>query len=172
VLAIPRGATIRGTVVDVKKAGRLGGSADLGLRLTSLDMGGQSYPLDCDLFNVRGPNKTGHTVSNAIGGALMGALIGGAVGGGGGAAIGAAAGGATGTAASAATPGPQVWIPAEAMIDFHLNSPLTVTPVSRGEARRLAGNVPPGPQQRPTLYRRGYPYGYPPPPGNYAPNPY
>lgn len=172
VLAIPRGATIRGTVVDVKKAGRLGGSADLGLRLTSLDMGGQSYPLDCDLFNVRGPNKTEHTVSNAIGGALMGALIGGAVGGGGGAAIGAAAGGATGTAASAATPGPQVWIPAEAMIDFHLNSPLTVTPVSRGEARRLAGNVPPGPQQRPTLYRRGYPYGYPPPPGNYAPNPY
>jgi hypothetical protein len=51
-------------------------------------------------------------------------------------------------------------------MDFHLNTPLTVTPVSRTEALRLAANAPP-PSQRPTLYRRGYyayPYGYPPPP--------
>lgn len=164
VLAIPRGATIRGEVVDQKNAGTLGGSAELGLKIENLDLGGKSYALDSTPFEVKGPNKAGRTVGNAIGGALFGAIIGGAVGGGGGAAIGAAAGGVGGTAASAATPGPRVWIPAEALMDFHLNTPVTVTPVSRWEAQRLASNAPP-PSQRPTLYRRGYyPYGYPPPP--------
>ena len=164
VLAIPRGATVRGEVTDAKKAGALGGSPELGLKIESLELAGHSYALDSSPYEVKGPNKTGHTVGNAIGGALFGALIGGAVGGGGGAAIGAAAGGVGGTAASAATPGPRVWIPAEALMDFHLNTPLTVTPVSSWEAQRLAANAPP-PAQRPTLYRRGYyPYGYPPPP--------
>jgi hypothetical protein len=172
VLAIPRGATIHGEVVDVKKSGALGGSPELALKLDSLDLGGKSYALDSDAFSVKGPNKAGRTVGNAFGGAILGAIIGGAVGGGGGAAIGAGAGAVGGTAASAATPGPQVWIPAEALMDFHLNNPLTVTPVSSQEAMRLAANAPP-PSQRPTLYRRGYyPYGYPPPPpppGYYRP---
>lgn len=164
VLAVPRGATIRGEVTDAKSAGALGGSAQLGLKIDTLELGGQSYALDSNPFEVKGPNKAGRTAGNAIGGALFGALIGGAVGGGGGAAIGAAAGGVGGTAASAATPGPRVWIPAESLMDFHLNAPLTVTPVSSWEAQRLASNAPP-PAQRPTLYRRGYyPYGYPPPP--------
>jgi hypothetical protein len=166
VLAVPRGATIRGEVVDAKQAGVVSGSAELALRLDALELGGHEYPLDSAPFEVKSPSKTGRTVSSAIGGALFGALVGGAVGGGGGAAIGAAAGGAGGTAASAASPGPRVWIPAEALMDFHLNTPLTVTPVSHSEAMRLAQNAPPL-SQRPTLYRRGYyayPYGYPPPP--------
>jgi len=114
---------------------------------------------------VESPNKAGRTVGNAFGGAVLGAIIGGAVGGGGGAAIGAGAGAVGGTAASAATPGPRVWIPSEALMDFHLNAPLTVAPVSPAEAQRMAANAGPAPQDRPTLYRRGpYPYGYPPPP--------
>jgi hypothetical protein len=164
VLAIPRGATIHGQVLDVKQSGPLGGSPELALKLESLELGGASYELASDPFSVKGPNKAGRTVGNAFGGAILGAIIGGAVGGGGGAAIGAGAGAVGGTAASAATPGPQVWIPAEALMDFHLSAPLTVTPVSRMEAMRLAANAPP-PSQRPTLYRRPYyPYGYPPPP--------
>jgi hypothetical protein len=166
VLAIPRGATVRGQVINVKKSGALGGSPELGLTIESLDLGGQSYQLASDPFEVKGPNKAGRTAGNAFGGALLGAIIGGAVGGGGGAAIGAGAGAVGGTAASAATPGPRVWIPAEALMDFHLNAPVTVTPVSAQEAQRLASNAPP-PSQRPTLYRRGpypYRYGYPPPP--------
>jgi len=173
VLAIPRGATIHGQVIDVKQAGALGGSPELALRLDTLDLGGTSYALPSDPFSVKGPNKAGRTVGNAFGGAILGAIIGGAVGGGGGAAIGAGAGAVGGTAASAATPGPQVWIPAEALMDFHLNAPVTVQPVSSQEAQRLAANAPP-PSQRPTLYRRAYyPYGYypypppPPPPGYY-----
>jgi hypothetical protein len=158
VLAIPRGATVHGVVTEARKAGDLGGSPELALRLTSLDLGGQSYPLDTDQFKVKGPNKAGHTVGSAIGGGILGTIIGCAVGRGFGCAVGAGAGVAAGTAASAATPGPGIWIPAEARVDFHLKSPLTVTPVNAQEAARLSQGLYQG---GPNLYRRGYyPYGY------------
>jgi hypothetical protein len=162
-LAIPRGATVHGVVTKSKSAGELSGTPMLALRLTSLDLGGQSYPVQSDEFKVCGPNKTAHTAGNVIGGALLGALIGGAAGGGGGAAIGAAAGGTVGTAASAAG-NPRAWIPAEALVTFHLNAPLTVNPVSQEEASRLAQGLYPG---GPSLYRRGY-YGAYYRPGYYA----
>jgi len=161
VLAIPRGATVHGVVAEVKKehAGELGGSSELVLTLTSLDLGGQSYPMDTDGFKVKGPNKAGQTVGNGIGGAIVGAIIGGALGRGEGAAIGAGAGAAAGVGASAASSGPNVWIPAEALVTFHLKTPLTVNPVSAQEAARLAQGLYPG---GPNLYRRGYyPYGSP-----------
>jgi BON domain len=159
VLAIPRGATLHGVVTEVKRvdSGSLGGSSELALTLNSLDLGGQNYPINSDQFKVKGPNKAGRTASNAIGGALLGAIIGGIAGRGEGAAIGAGAGAAAGTVASAATPGPNVWIPAEALVVFHLKAPITVQPVSAQEAARLAQGLYPG---GPTLYRR-YPYGYP-----------
>jgi hypothetical protein len=140
VLAVPRGAIVHGVVTEVKNegSGHLAGSSVLALALTSLDLGGQSYPLDTDQFRVKGPNKAGQTVSNAAGGALIGAIIGCAVGRGAGCAIGAGIGAAGGTAASAASGGPRVWIPAEALVTFHLNSPITVAPVSPQEAARLA----------------------------------
>jgi hypothetical protein len=171
VLAIPRGATVHGVVTEVKKAGELSGSPELALKLTSLDLGGQSYPLDTDQFKVKGPGKGARTANDVVGGAVMGTIIGCIAGRGAGCAIGAGAGAAAGTAAAAATPGPGVWIPAEARVDFHLATPLTVTPVSAREAARLAQGLYPG---GPSLYRRsyyypyaqpyvvGYPYGYPP----------
>ena len=167
VLAIPRGATVHGVITEDKKAGELGGSPVLALRLTSLDLGGQSYQIDSDQFKVKGPNKAGETAGRAVTGGLIGTIIGCAVGRGVGCAVGAGVGVAAGTASSAASSGPGIWIPAEARVDFHLNTPLTVNPVSAQEASRLAqGLVQGGPQ----LYRRGYgpygspyagPYGYP-----------
>jgi len=157
VLAIPRGAVVHGVVVDTKKAGALGGSPELVLKLTSLDLGGQSYPLDSDQFKVRGPNKAGQTVGSAISGGIIGTIIGCAVGRGAGCAIGAGAGVAAGTAASAASSGPGIWIPAESLVTFHLKTPVTVNPVSAQEAARLAQGLYRG---GPSLYRRGYyPYG-------------
>jgi len=159
VLAIPRGATVHGVVTEVKntKSGDLGGSSELALKLTSLDLGGQSYPLDTDQFMVKGPNKAGRTVNSAVSGGILGTIIGCAAGRGVGCAIGAGAGVAAGTAASAASSGPGVWIPSEARVDFHLNTALTVTPVNAQEAARLAQGLYPG---GPNLYRRGY-YGRP-----------
>jgi hypothetical protein len=170
VLAIPRGATIHGVVTEAKRAGQLAGSSELALKLVSLDLGGQSYPLETDQFRVKGPGKGGQTAGNTIGGGLLGAMIGGIAGGGPGAAIGAAAGAGAGVAASAASHGPGIWIPSEARVDFHLAAPLTVNPVNSQEAARLAQGLFQG---GPSLYRRqaypyarpyvvGYPYGYPP----------
>lgn len=165
VMAIPRGATVHGAVVETKRTGELGGRPELGLELTSLDLGGQNYPLQSDLFKVKGPNKAEHTVRKAFDSALLGALIGGFVDRGTGAAIGAAAGAGAGTAAS---PGPGAWIPSEALVDFHLTAPVTLTPVSSQEAARLAQGLYPG---GPSLYQRGfspyagryaYRYAYPP----------
>ncbi|MGD0627770.1 MAG: BON domain-containing protein [Terracidiphilus sp.] len=159
VLALPKGATVHGVVSEAKHvgAGDLGGSSELALKLTSLDLGGQSYPLDSDQFKVKGPNKAGQTVGNAVGGGILGTIIGCAVGRGFGCAVGAGAGVAAGLGASAASSGPQVWIPAEALVTFHLNTPLTVNPVGPQEAARLAQGLYSG---GPNLYRRGpYPYG-------------
>jgi len=158
VLALPKGATVHGVVTGVKKVGSgdLGGSSQLAIQLTSLDLGGQSYPLDTDQFKVKAPNKAGETVRNAVGGGILGTIIGCAVGRGFGCAVGAGAGVAAGTAASAASSGPQAWIPAEALVTFHLNTPLTVNPVGAQEAARLAQGLYQG---GPNLYRRG-PYGY------------
>jgi hypothetical protein len=155
VLAIPRGATVHGVVTEVKQAGQLAGSPELALKLTSLDLGGQSYPLTTDQFKVKGPGKGGRTASDVVGGTMMGTIIGCIAGRGVGCAIGAGAGAAAGTAAAAATPGPGVWIPAEARVDFHLAAPVTVNPVSAQEAARLAQGLFQG---GPTLYRRPYPY--------------
>jgi hypothetical protein len=167
VLAIPRGATVHGVVADVRRSGSgsLTGSNELALQLTSLDLMGQSYPLQSDLFKVKGPGKGERSAANVAGGAILGAIIGGAIGGGTGAAVGAVAGGGTGAAASAASSGPNAWIPAEALVSFHLAVPVTVQPVSQQEAMRLAQGLYPG---GPNLYRRG-PYGYPYRPYPYAP---
>lgn len=166
VLAIPRGATVHGVIADVRhpEQGSLTGSAELALQLTSLELGGRSYPLQSDLFKVKGPGKGERSAGNVVGGAIIGAIIGGAVGRGPGAAIGAAAGGTAGVAASAASSGPGVWIPAEALVSFHLAAPITVDPVSQQEAMRLAQGLYPG---GPSLYRRPAYYG-----GPYRPYPY
>ncbi len=59
-----------------------------------------------------------------------------------------------------------MYLPAEAVVNFHLTAPVTVTPVSPQEAQRLASSA--YPQVRPRGY---YPYGaYPPPPP--PPGPY
>jgi len=180
VLAIPRGAVLHGEVTDSYHPGpgQISGSPVLALELDSLDLGGQTYQIASDEFRVKGPNKAGQTVGNAVGAGVVGTIIGCAVGGGVGCAVGAGAGVAAGTIATSASSGPGVWIPAEALVSFHLAAPLTVNPVSQEEAARLAqGLYSGGPRlyQRPAAapypypYGPRYAYGYPYP---YPPNPY
>jgi hypothetical protein len=162
-LAIPLGATVRGIVIKSKKAGVLTGSPELTLKLVSLDLGGQSYPLYTYQFKAQGTSKTKPTETKIKGGILVGAIVGGVFSGsakGGstdtsravGMATGAAAGAGVGTMVAAATPGPVLSIPAEAQMDFYLASPISVVPVSAKEAARLAQGLHPG---GPVLYVRG-----------------
>ena len=168
-LAVPRGARVHGQVVRSKKSGMLAGSPELTLKLTSLDLGGRSYPLDSYPFHVQGTSKSGATESKALRGAVIGAVVGSMTSGisakGGlvssssspatGMAVDAAIGAGVGTAASAATPGPGLWIPSESEIYFYLAAPVTVTPVSAKDAARLAQGLHSG---GPALYVRGDPH--------------
>ncbi len=177
VIAIPRGAEVTGRVVDVKKAGELKGNASIALQLTSLNLGGNSYPLATDVFDTSSPGKGGYSAGTTVGTAALGAVIGAVAGGGPGAAIGAVAGTGVGLGASAASSGPRSVVPPEALISFHLTSPATVQPLSVQDARGMeASSAPPQrqyPPQRPYAY--GAPVGYPVPPPRvygYAPYPY
>ncbi len=159
-IAIPRGATVQGTVVDARKGGALKGEGELTLQLTNVVLGGKSYPIASDVWSRESGDKTVHTVNSAIGMGALGAIIGGVAGGGAGAAIGAAAGGGVGVASSAASPRGQVMIPPEAILVFHTTAPSTVLTVSQAEMDRLGQGVPAGGGQQ-QLVRR-------PPPGYYG----
>jgi hypothetical protein len=166
-VAIPRGASVQGVVVDSKSSGAISGRGELSLQLTSVSMGGKLYPIASDVWKRSGPDKTGQTVGSAAGLGIVGALIGGIAGRGAGAAIGAGVGAGAGVAASAASPKGQVVIPPEGMVTFNLAQPANVATVSEQEMQRLAYGVPSGQPPRQQLYGRPYPGyypGYPPPP--------
>ncbi|MBW4026559.1 MAG: BON domain-containing protein [Acidobacteria bacterium] len=161
VIAIPRGATVEGEVVDAKASGAFGGKPELALKLTTLNLEGRVYPLASDVWSSQGASKSGYTATNTAGGALVGALLGAFLGGGPGAAFGAVAGGVGGATVSGATAGPRMVLPPEAVLNFHLSAPVTVQPVSYEEAQRLASSVPQ--QQQPQLRRRPVYMAAPPP---------
>ena len=164
-VAIPRGASVQGVVVDSKNSGNLGGKGQLALQLNQVTLSGRTYPVASDEWTQTGRDKTGQTVGNAIGLGAFGALIGAVAGGGPGAGIGAAAGGAAGVGASAASGGARVVIPAEAILTFHLAHPAPVTTVSQAEMDRLGYGVQPAMQMQrrmppPGYYPQPYPYAY------------
>jgi hypothetical protein len=159
-IAIPRGASIQGTVADAHTAGQLKGHGALSLRLTQVTLGGTTYPVATNQWTQQGADKTGNTVGNTVGLGAMGALIGAVAGGSVGAAVGAGAGTIAGLGVSSASKAGEVGIPAEAILSFQLTQPLEMTTVSQAELNRLGSGLPPR-QQQPGLRRRYYP---PPPP--------
>ncbi len=159
-IAIPRGAAVQGTVIDARKAGTLSGRGALSLEINSVTLGGITYPLQTQLWEQHGANKSTTTVDSALGLGALGAIFGGIAGGGAGAAIGAAAGGAVGVAGSASSPSGRVVVPPEAVIAFQLAQPAVVKTVSEQEMARLAYAAGPNPQQ-PQMRRYYSPYyGY------------
>ena len=159
-IAIPRGAAVKGTVVESHKAGDFKGKGELKLQLTQIEMGGTVYPVVTDFWWHQGADKTGNTVGNTVGLGAMGALIGAVAGGGAGAAVGAGIGGVAGLGVSSASGKGEAVLPSEAVVTFHLTQPTDVTTVSQAELNRLASGVPAGMQPR------RYP---PPPPPYYGP---
>jgi hypothetical protein len=126
VIALRRGAPIVGRVAEVHEAAHFKGSALLSLELTEVQRGGQKIPLLTEPYTKEGAGRGKNTAVKAGGGAALGAIIGAIAGGGKGAAIGTVAGGAAGTGVNAVTRGEQVVIPSETMINFQLQSPVTL----------------------------------------------
>jgi hypothetical protein len=161
-VAIPRGATVQGSVVDAKKAGALKGRGELSLGIDNVTLGGQTYPLVTEVWDREGRDKTAGTVNRAIGLGALGALFGAAAGGGSGAAIGAAIGGGAGVASSAASPRGQIVIPPESVLTFRVAQPAPVKTVSEQEMSRLSYAAGPSSQPQQRRMRRYYSpyYGY------------
>ena len=168
-IAIPRGAQVMGAVVDARGPGKLKGRPELALQLTGLNVANTHYPMSSHVWARGGPGKGGQSAANIGGGAVMGALVGGAFGRGPGALLGGLIGGLGGAGVSSLSSGPRIIVPAESILTFYLNEPLTVREPTAGQVRMLGSQVPPaayGP--RPRGY---YAPGYPPPPGPIAPPP-
>lgn len=126
-LAIPRGTRVTGRVVDAKDATHFSGSALLSVELTQITLKGRDIPVSTSAFTEQGKGRGKNTAEKAGGGAALGAIIGAIAGGGKGAAIGAATGGGVGAGVNGVTRGEQVKIPAETLINFKLQSPVSVT---------------------------------------------
>jgi hypothetical protein len=131
-VAIPSGYDVQGHVVDVKSAGKFAGKSELVLQLDRISVGGKSYSIQTDQYRREGSSRGKNTAEKVGAGAAIGAIIGGIAGGGKGAGIGAAAGGGLGGGVQAATKGQQIKLPSETVLNFTLQSPLTVTQVDEG----------------------------------------
>ena len=126
VIAVPHGSAVMGRIVDAKEAAHFKGAAMLSIELTELTARGKQVTLVTDTYTKEAAGRGKNTAEKAGGGAGLGAIIGALAGGGKGAAIGAIAGGAAGTGVNAATRGQQAVIPTETLINFRLQSPVTL----------------------------------------------
>lgn len=130
---IPQGCDVTGVVTDAKKAGKFKGGASLNLVLDSVAVRGHKYNIVTELFAKETQGKGKRTTGMVAGGAGVGGAIGGLAGGGKGAAIGALAGAAAGTIGSL-TGNRDIELPAESVLTFKLDQPLTLKPESgKGE---------------------------------------
>ena len=134
-LAIPRGSAVELIV-------RRGENRELYLDLESINMNGKWYGVDAAKRAIGGGNridssigKNQETAERVGGGALIGSILGAIIGGGKGAAIGAAAGAGVGAATQLQVHGEFVRVPAESLITFRLDSPLTLGWKHRGQDR-------------------------------------
>jgi len=131
-IAVPAGYDVTGQIVNAKSAGRFAGQSVLALELTRLAINGKSYDLHTNQYTREGSSRGKQTAAKVGGGAALGAIIGALAGGGKGAAIGATVGAGAGTGVSAATKGQQIKLPAETVLNFQLQTPITVAATSEG----------------------------------------
>ena len=121
-----RGSLIKGRIAYAKESGKLTGQSQLILELMELVANGKTYPLRTSDYSELGSSRGNRTAATVGGTAALGAIIGAIAGGGKGAAIGAASGAAVGTGVQVITKGQVLRIPAETVLEFRLQSPLTV----------------------------------------------
>src|SRR5579864_150038 len=149
VIAVPHGSAVMGRIVDAREAAHFKGAALLSIELTQLTARGRQLTLVTDTYTKQAAGRGKNTAEKAGGGAALGSIIGALAGGGKGAAIGAIAGAGAGTGVNAATRGQQVVIPTETLINFRLQSPVTLTVTIPPNGDQDNGGV-----QDPQLQRR------------------
>jgi len=126
VVAIPAGAGVSGTVVNVKSPGKFKGEGILSIALTAINIRGVSRTVQTSTYTQTVKGKGKRTAVAVGGGTGGGALIGGIAGGGKGALIGGLVGAGAGTAGAAFTGNKELEIPAESAVTFKLSHSITV----------------------------------------------
>lgn len=139
--AVPAGVEVVGHLVEVKSAGKFKGQSDVVMQLDSLSFSGRTYNLQTDQYSKKGSSRGKNTAEKVGAGAAIGGIIGAIAGGGKGAAIGAAAGAGVGGGVQAATKGQQIKLPAETVLNFTLQQPVTVVqaPAANNNRQKLQG---------------------------------
>jgi hypothetical protein len=176
-----RGQAQTGRVSQVKKGGHGSGRSQLGLDLPRLTLAdGEKLTLHTELYQTSA-GASSHGRDAAVVGSTtgIGALIGGIVGRGVGAVIGAGVGATAGIIGVISGPGKPAVVPAETVLSFQLQSPVTIStdnnqyafqPVKQSDYESHSTENRPRmrrPGAPPPRYNGpyGYPYGsYPPPP--------
>ncbi len=133
---VPAGSDVIGHIVDLSSSGKFTGSSALVLQLDSLSSGGKTYNIQTDQYKKEGSGRGKNTAEKVGGGAVLGGIIGALAGGGKGAAIGATVGAGAGGGVQAASKAPQIKIPAETIMAFTLQAPVTVIKAANPNANR------------------------------------
>jgi hypothetical protein len=160
-VALPRGTTLEGRIVDAQQAGRVKGVAEMSLALSQVHLpSGDTAVIETDTIRREGQTSTGKDAAKVGIGSAIGAVIGAVAGGGKGAGIGAATGAGAGTADVLLTRGKPLVLSPETVLSFQLNSPVTVQ-VTPGQQTDANLNQPQGSsspsdwdRDRPVLKRR------------------
>jgi hypothetical protein len=122
-----RGANVTGRVVTSDDGGRIKGKAFIEIALTSLQLvNGETVAVETAPFGQEAKSSTKKDAAKVGIASGVGAAIGAIAGGGKGAAIGAGVGAGAGTGAVLATKGEAAVIPAESVISFRTQSPISV----------------------------------------------
>lgn len=125
-VAIPQDAYAWVQLVQAKSAGHIVGRSELQLELVSVRSEGMCYDAVSSTYKVKGTSRGKQSAKRIGGAAALGAIIGVFTHGAKGAAVGGAIGAGAATAVQVLTHGPKVRVPSETLIDFTLQTPVTV----------------------------------------------
>lgn len=127
-IAIPAGSTVRGSVSDVDRGGRVKGKARLAIRFHTIVLAdGTELALKTDPVVREGQSPGGESAAKVGGAAIGGAILGAILGGGKGAAIGGAVGAGAGTAAAMTNDRNAATLAAGTTVTVRMQAPVTVT---------------------------------------------
>lgn len=117
-LVAKKGSQVYGVLTNVKKAGRIAGSAQLTLELTEISIDGDMHKIATQPINGTGENTARTSVGRTARAAAIGGLIDGS--------DGAKTGAKVGVGAAILTKGSDIQIPQGTLLDFVLRTPLNL----------------------------------------------
>lgn len=127
-VAIPAGSTVRGSVTEVDRGGRMKGKARLAIKFHTIVLAdGTQVALKTDAVVREGQSPAGESAAKVGGAAIGGAILGAILGGGKGAAMGGAVGAAGGTAAAMSNDRNPATLTAGTTVTVRMQAPVTVT---------------------------------------------